>query len=368
MASDKENEEFGERVRSLRSELDSYGKEIMRQLTALYTNCGSATLVNLKSDPRNALKILRHDVVEMLSTCAAKSEYNRRFAADLAECDSLLQVLRTVSATGDALAQCEDAVVGADVLGACRQLSQLDESLAQLPSPNSELGSGQVCAILRREAASLRHRFHARLRRLLRHSLQFSVGACSVARRLRGIVPGEEAILEPPLPLRDLWAALALCPADLEHECVDWVVERAWGCLLRPLWRERKGAALPKVLAPSSAAAAAGVAGGAGGAGANGGNSGLERSGLGPAGRDRGDEHEESQNQPENPRESSAQTRPTQPPLVGQKHGCSWRRPPQRLRTGLRRGCPDTNATGSESPRSRKLSRGFGPCIGTRPG
>ena len=246
--SGKENDEFSERVRSLKLELETYGKEIMRQTSALYTSSGGSTHVNLKSDPRNALKILKHDVMEMLTTCSAKSDYSNRFGSDLNECEEMLQVLRHISSTGDALAQCEDAIGGSDLLVACQQLAQLEQSLEQLPGANSELGSGQVCTILRREGAMLRYRFHARLKRLLRQCIHLELGTCVVNKQLQGIVQGEDAILDTPIRLTDLWTALASAstPAEpLLDESTDGLVEAIWNSLLRPLWRERKGAPLP---------------------------------------------------------------------------------------------------------------------------
>ena len=248
---DKENDdasEFEHRVSSLRAELATFSKSISEHVRALHEG-GLSAQVNLKCDHRHGLNVLKHEVVEMLETCSARSDYGEKHAPQLYECDGTVEVLRQVCLVGDLLSQCEDAIVGPDVLDACKLVMRLDTALEALPGPNnaaeSAAGSGQVCTTLRREGGSIRHRFLSRLRRLLRHCVQFEHGSCLVTKRLHGIVKGEETILEGHISLEDIWTALASFPA-LSNECITGIVESAWICLLKPVWRERKGAPVPK--------------------------------------------------------------------------------------------------------------------------
>lgn len=242
---DKENDTI-QRIVALKADLDLSGKEIIKHITSLYSNTANTTQINLKSDPRNALKILKHDVMEILELCNAKSECNKKHTADLDECEKLLEILKQISDVGDSLIQCEDAIGGPDILYTCKLLSQLEGSLKRMPNSNTEVGSGSVCTILRREGGIIRHRFHARLKRLLRHCIQFDCGFCSITKKLHGIVEGEDVILENHIQLSDIWSAVIAFP-DLADACVDGIMENCWKNLLIPLWKERKGAPSPRI-------------------------------------------------------------------------------------------------------------------------
>ena len=256
-ASRTDFDSFEAKVKSLRSELQSYGADILRQITALYGSMPpSASPINLKNVPGNALKILQHDVIELLQeTEVAQSSRDKK---DLHECEGLLAVLKHVSAVGEALQRCDEATAGggnnATLSEACKELNALMVLLQTLPADNTELGTGAVVTLLRREAALIKSRFASRLQRLLSQCLVFSAGSLTVTKCLRGIVEGEEGIvgmgagsgsLKGGIALEEVWDAM-VCVGRAEA-CLAGIVRDVWGFLLRPLWREKKGSAAPRV-------------------------------------------------------------------------------------------------------------------------
>ena len=75
----KENENFTERLTSLKIEIQSYEKDIKSQIQHLYTqHLDTKFKVDLKGDPRNAVKILHQDVLELLEEAREKSVYLER--------------------------------------------------------------------------------------------------------------------------------------------------------------------------------------------------------------------------------------------------------------------------------------------------
>ena len=81
---DKENEDFTDRLSSLKVEMAGYEKDIANQIQHLYSqNSGGNFKVDLKNDPRNAVKVLHQDVMELLDAAKEKSSYLERYAVDI---------------------------------------------------------------------------------------------------------------------------------------------------------------------------------------------------------------------------------------------------------------------------------------------
>ena len=67
----KENIE--DRIAAIHSELTTYRLEILKHVKALHSQNVSNFKVELKNDPRNAVKVLRQDVLDLLGSSQENS-------------------------------------------------------------------------------------------------------------------------------------------------------------------------------------------------------------------------------------------------------------------------------------------------------
>jgi hypothetical protein len=236
-----DRESFSERILSLRAELGACGKEIVAQITALYSEGKDGIAqINLKNDPRNAIKVLQHDVLDCLQEAKTRSDLRDSYASDLNECKALLDVILKVSTASEKIIKLEEAVGGSDIRKTSVLVAEVKDALGELPSPNSELGTGVVCTSLRKEARILRSRFQARVKRFLGNCIICEQGRITVVKQLNGVVrgSGEDILLDRAINLADIWAALVA--TNSADESVDSVVDAIWNSVLKPLWKEKK--------------------------------------------------------------------------------------------------------------------------------
>lgn len=238
-------DDLDDRIKSLQMDLRLSEEEILSHVTALYDGKteGSCNLkkVNLRNDPRNALKILQCDVAEILSLISAEEKYQEEKGAELKESVELLEVLSKVSHASESVMCCEESAILTDLDAVCDKMVVMVKAIDELPGPNSIWGTGKVVTALRREASILRSRFVSRLKRLLSSCIQFEVGRISVVKRLKGMIRGEDILLEQPIELSRIW--LTLIRMDSANECVESMAYNLWNFILCPLWKERKAQA-----------------------------------------------------------------------------------------------------------------------------
>lgn len=236
--------DISERVSALKSELQLYGEEIVAHIQGLHTTqeLPSKPKIDLKSDPRNAVILLKHDLQEILQTVNVQSRSEKeKNSAELEECSALMEVLTNVTKACDLQVRCEEAVAGTNLSAACSLIEELESSIDSLPGINSEVGSGYVCQILRKEFQILRYRFQSRLKRMLLNAVQIEYGRMSVQKCLKGVLTGEDRVLEAPIHLVDIWSSLLAM--DCADDCIGRIVSSFWLCVLQPLWKEKKGTA-----------------------------------------------------------------------------------------------------------------------------
>ena len=246
MAKDDDSS-LAQRIVSLKAELELVTQDIVSHVSSLY-NPENDAAINLKNDPRNAIKVLQHEVLDCLETAQERGAYRERFAADVEQCRTLMDTISQVASASDKVVRCDEAVGGADLQLARKLLAEVRQALDALPAPNTEVGTGAVCRVLRREARLLNARFHAKLRRLLSNCIVCECGRLSVTKRLKGMLRGggEEMILDVGIELADIWACLV--SIDSAEESVRGVVDSVWQAVLKPLWRERRAQAPHVVL------------------------------------------------------------------------------------------------------------------------
>ena len=115
--------------------------------------------LDFKNDPRNAVRVLRADVLELLETTQSKaSEFSAESKEELDECSSLVDILVKIVALTDAMSACDVALAGSDIMKSVSLLEDMELKLTELPSASSEYGSGMLCRLLRREVNIIRGR------------------------------------------------------------------------------------------------------------------------------------------------------------------------------------------------------------------
>lgn len=219
-----EVDSFPDRISVLQAELKKCGNEIMTHISGLYSDNSCGTM-DLKNGPRNTIKLLQHNVVDCLQIAQERSDVRNSYAPDVENCRSLIEVISKVSDIATKISLAEEAVGGSHLLLACDHISAIKEMLTQIPAPNTEIGTGEVCSVLRKEARLLRSRLLARIKRLLGSCIVCECGVLTVTKKLKGMLRGcsEDSLLESPIELSDIWTALISLGSAVES--VDDIVD-----------------------------------------------------------------------------------------------------------------------------------------------
>lgn len=228
---------FEDRLKLMRHDLTSYGADIIGHVTLLHSQFQDER-ISLKNDPKLVVQLLQQDVLELVTECQQRTDYLDKYGEDVDKCKQLLDVLLSVSSVSELLASCDESINCSDLESSTRLLSTLKSKINELPTVNTEIGNGKVCVLLRRENIILQSRFHSRLKRLLRNCIHIEYGKISVVKRLKGAVRDEEFIIQTPIQLQSIWAALV--DAGCHRECVESLVHELWAQLIRPLWKTKK--------------------------------------------------------------------------------------------------------------------------------
>ena len=248
---------FDQRLASLKTDLKLYGGEIVDYVSSLYGTNQPDSRFELKNDAFSMLNVLQIDVAEILKESQQRKDQKAQHAMDIEECSQLTNTLTHISSIVDKIADCEALIGKMMLVPAYHAIEQLNISLEGLPGPNTEIGSGKVCSILRKECNLLNSRLHSKLMRILKESVQFEPGHIAVHQELRGVLRAEDTIINEPIALKEVWTAINLTGRD--DEAVDVLLRQLWTCLVRPLWREKKSTA-PRVHRVAERGVSAGVA------------------------------------------------------------------------------------------------------------
>ena len=219
-----EIDSFPDRISNLQAELKKCGNEIMTHISGLYSDDNIGTM-NLKNGPRNAIKLLQHDVIDCLQLAQERSNIRNDYMPDVNNCRSLIEIISKVSEIATKISQAEETIRGSNLLLACRLISEVKSMLTEIPAPNTEIGTGEVCKVLRKEARLLQARLLARIKRLLGNCIVCECGRLSVTKRLEGMLRGcsEDSLLESAIELSDIWTALI--SLDSAEESANAVVD-----------------------------------------------------------------------------------------------------------------------------------------------
>lgn len=244
-----------DRVRALKTDLVSYGREITDHVAALYScQRSKQDSFNLKNDPLNMLLMLKHEMSDILKVSKEHADYNDSHRSEMMECNDLVETLSNIAALTDLIMDCEKAINTFSFVSACKLIDSIRSDIEKLPSKGTDIGGGNVCIVLRNEFRLLHSKLNSKLRRCFSECIHFEPGRVSVCKVLRGLLRSEDVVLEEasPLLLADLWTAAARC--GWADEAVRDVLDRFFHCLLRPVWSEKK-AQTPQLMVDGEAGA-----------------------------------------------------------------------------------------------------------------
>lgn len=244
-------EDLDEHINSLNSELVACGKDIMGQLSAIYSGNNQNTKVDLKPDSHNMLKLLQHDVAEVLQAAKERTNFNAKHKQQLMECSQMVDIVEGISVISEKVAVYEKYINAVNLIDACTTLIEIETLIQGLPGSNTEIGSGLVCTQVRKEARIQKSRLLSKFKRVLSEAVRFERGHISVAKEVKGMLRSEDIIVHNGMDLQLLWGCL--CKIGRLDEFVESILSSLWSCILRPLWHLKK-CPTPKVHSRGSAA------------------------------------------------------------------------------------------------------------------
>jgi hypothetical protein len=242
--------EVEDRIASLRLDLARSKKDIVNHVTGLYSNNKENTRFDLKDDPFKELQYLQNDVTVILEQSKVRSEVRKSNEKEIQEYSSMIDVLQKISDISDNLMICEQTISKLSLRNAGKLIGDIEQSLRELPGPNTEIGGGQVCSILRKECKMLKNRLMSKTRRLMQDCIKFDYGRIVVNKQLKGMIRSEDVIIEDPIMMSEIWETIALM--NKTEEIVDEMIRKLWLYVLRPLWKEKKPQSPHIVISSSS--------------------------------------------------------------------------------------------------------------------
>ena len=193
---------FDQRLAALKSELKTYGAEIVEHVTSLYDVNRPDSRFDLKNDAFSMLNVLQIDISEILKESQSRNDQKAQHAAEIEECSRLANLLSHISSLIDQISECENMISKISLVPACKSIEHITKSLSELPGSNSEIGSGKVCAILKKESKLLQCRLTAKLNRIFKECVHFEYGRISVHHELKGVLRSEDTIINEAISLR----------------------------------------------------------------------------------------------------------------------------------------------------------------------
>lgn len=233
--------DLDDRIQGLKSDLKVYGDAIFA-MTRAQMDAHSADIpmkIDMKSDPRNALCLLNNDLSTIINEkIALKHQLSSQSQLDVNSCKQRLLLLENVCGICDLFSAIDISMTSFDLKATAAALAEINTRLASLPSESSDLGSGQVCKLLRTEYLMVQERFFCQLRRLLDHSIIINPGKIYVRKRFSGVIPNEDMIIENEMHIEEIWIALSSIGRASTYAI--HVVDSLWTHIILPLFLERK--------------------------------------------------------------------------------------------------------------------------------
>ena len=227
-----------DRIASLQSELQSYGKDLINMVQAIYGRHEQGPSYDLKNSPFQMVNLLKQEVSELIESAKEQSQYMQQYKNEIAYCSELSDILLNISNIVESMNSFEENFNKLKLVSCCNIMKQIEQGILKLPGENSHLGAGRVCNELRNEKKLLRSRLVSRIRRILSEAIQFDHGSISVHKVIMGYLRVEDRVLDEPLQILDLWKAAV--DSDCIAEALDSILMDLWTYVLIPLWKEKK--------------------------------------------------------------------------------------------------------------------------------
>ena len=137
--------DYNERLSSLDSELKTYSNDIIIHITNIYSSSqrpssqqslqqqslqqqsspsssssSSSFSINLKSDPRNLLKVFQHDINELLDYSKENTTSSYTTSININDCNNTIIELNRINLMTNAIISCEETVTSADIMSSCK--------------------------------------------------------------------------------------------------------------------------------------------------------------------------------------------------------------------------------------------------------
>lgn len=164
----------------------------------------------------------------------------------------VVSALEGVLATIKVLKVCSKSMQKSDeFLDMIYNIRELDDNVRMLPGPQSELGAGYVCTLLRTESSKLRDAFKVRCENLIRQSVQIDSHCVRVLKGLGGLNDDDDDADDSPrahdrvsqeLSMTGIWKGIATNFADEPDfctSCIDLIMGSIWEVVISPLLATR---------------------------------------------------------------------------------------------------------------------------------
>lgn len=232
-------DDFKARIDALKLELESCSTQIVNHVTALH--CGipqtirALSNIDFKNDPRNGIKILQHDVSEMLEMLENKEAMALENEQDINECLKYTKDLNHISEIVELLVTCEESINSSKLIETCTILST-SEQLIQCSSSQNK--AHKVLSLLKREHQILKSKFISKLRRLFSHAVQVQLGKIAVVKSSKFFLKDENILLDVQVTISNI--LLSANHMIIINELTEMLASSIWTLIIRPLWQERK--------------------------------------------------------------------------------------------------------------------------------
>lgn len=224
----------------LKSDLLSYGNEIVEHINSLYSSKRAKNnLIDLKNDPKNMIAMLSHEFSQLMQISKEQSEYAHIHVDAVEECSKLITLLDGLTFVVSRFVECEKTISQFKFVEACKIVSDIESSLNLLTAnASSAIATGKVFNDLKNEHQRLSSKLQSKLKRALAECIRFEPGRVSVNRLLQGVLHSEDIVLEEGVKLSELWEAVVYL--NITDEFVADLSSELWQYLLKPLWHEKK--------------------------------------------------------------------------------------------------------------------------------
>jgi uncharacterized protein YaaR (DUF327 family) len=289
---DGDEEYYDDKISNLKSELLSYGKDLIQLLNGVYspqsvllsTHAKNAKY-DLKNNPVQMISYLKIELSELLQESHEQKDYLMKHRSDLLYCNDLVTILTKMSKIVELINKCEHFLSSFQFLQVNDVLRQSDDcfrdvssfkasenSSSSLSQLDTIVKSGKVIKLLRNERNLLKSRYKSLLKRILNEIILCDYGTIRINKRINDYLKCEDKVLDHPLSSSDVMKSIIDC--EFGKDLFSEIIEKIWKALVIPLWREKK------VLSPtitikndfSEFILASVVRGGGGGGSSSGGN------------------------------------------------------------------------------------------------